>query len=310
MSATADPAGPPPALDPRNDPEVAVDVLLQALPYIEKFRGAVVVVKFGGNAMGDPDLFEKFASDIVLMHRVGMRPVVVHGGGPQIGDWLERLGKTSEFVGGRRVTDAETLEVAQMVLMGKVNADIVTALNGFGPLALGLAGTDAHLLEAEAHDPELGYVGAVTQVNPELITRTLGMGLIPVIATIGVDREGQTYNINADDAATAIAEELQAEKLIFLTDVPGLLADADDTSSLIDRVDGADVARMVSDGTISGGMVPKMAGCVRAIESGVGSVHLVDGRRPHVLLLELLTDAGVGTMVVGEGAASQEGSLP
>ncbi len=310
MSATADPAGPPPALDPRNDPEVAVDVLLQALPYIEKFRGAVVVVKFGGNAMGDPDLFEKFASAIVLMHRVGLRPVVVHGGGPQIGDWLERLGKTSEFVGGRRVTDAETLEVAQMVLMGKVNADIVTALNGFGPLALGLAGTDAHLLEAEAHDPELGYVGAVTQVNPELITRTLGMGLIPVIATIGVDREGQTYNINADDAATAIAEELQAEKLIFLTDVPGLLADADDTSSLIDRVDGADVARMVSDGTISGGMVPKMAGCVRAIESGVGSVHLVDGRRPHVLLLELLTDAGVGTMVVGEGAASQEGSLP
>ncbi len=324
MSATADPAGNPPALDPRNDPEVAVDVLLQALPYIEKFRGAVVVVKFGGNAMGDPDLFAKFASDIVLMHRVGMRPVVVHGGGPQIGDWLERLGKTSEFVGGRRVTDAETLEVAQMVLMGKVNADIVTALNGFGPLALGLAGTDAHLLEAEAHDPELGYVGAVTQVNPELITRTLGMGLIPVIATIGVDRDGQTYNINADDAATAIAEELQAEKLIFLTDVPGLLADADDPSSLIDRVDGADVARMVSDGRISGGMVPKMAGCVRAIESGVGSVHLVDGRRPHVLLLELLTDAGVGTMVVGEGvvgegvvgegvvgegAAGQEGSL-
>ena len=300
MSAPPPVDGTEGSIDPRDDPTVAVEVLLQALPYIEAFRGAVVVVKFGGNAMGDPELFEQFASDIVLMHRVGMRPVVVHGGGPQIGDWLARRGKTTEFVGGRRVTDAETLEVAQMVLMGKVNADIVTALNGFGPLALGLAGTDAHLLEAQAHDPELGYVGSVTRVNPELITRTLGMGLIPVIATIGVDREGQTYNINADDAATAIAEELRAEKLIFLTDVPGLLADASDPATLIDRVDGDDVARMVADGTISGGMVPKMSGCVRAIEAGVGSVHLVDGRRPHVLLLELLTDAGVGTMVVGD----------
>lgn len=277
---------------------VAVDVLLQALPYIERFRGAVVVVKFGGNAMVDPGLFSDFASDIVLMHRVGMRPVVIHGGGPQIGDWLARLGKTSEFVGGRRVTDAETLEVAQMVLMGKVNADIVTALNGFGPLAVGLAGTDAQLLEAAPHDPELGFVGAVTRVNPELITRTLAMDLIPVIATIGVDADGQTYNINADDAASAVAEELGAEKLIFLTDVPGLLADAADPASLIARVDADDVAQMVADGRISGGMVPKMTGCVRAVERGVGSVHLVDGRRPHVLLLELLTDAGVGTMVV------------
>lgn len=287
--------------DVHRDPDVAVQVLLQALPYIEAFRGAVVVVKFGGNAMGDPDLFAQFASDIVLMHRVGMRPVVVHGGGPQIGEWLSKLGKTSEFVGGRRVTDAETLEVAQMVLIGKVNADIVTALNGFGPVALGLAGTDAHLLEATAHDPELGFVGTVTKVNPELITRTLTMGLIPVIATIGVDRSGQTYNINADDAATAIAEELGAEKLIFLTDVPGLLADAEDPSTLITSVDGDDVDQMISDGSISGGMVPKMSGCVRAIEHGVGSVHLIDGRRPHVLLLELLTDAGVGTMVTAVG---------
>jgi acetylglutamate kinase len=276
---------------------VAVDVLLQALPYIERFRGSVVVVKFGGNAMSSPELFADFAKDVVLMHRIGMRPVVVHGGGPQIGEWLRRLGKESEFVGGRRVTDAETLEVAQMVLMGKVNADIVTALNAFGPLALGLAGTDAQLLEAESHDPELGFVGAVTQVNPELIVRTLAMDLIPVIATIGVDAAGQTYNINADDAATAIAEELRAEKLIFLTDVPGLLADVEDPASLLTSVDADDVARMVGDGSISGGMVPKMSGCVRAIEHGVGSVHLIDGRLPHVLLLELLTDAGVGTMV-------------
>ena len=279
-------------------PDLAVDVLLQALPYIERFRGSVVVVKFGGNAMTRPDLFADFAKDVVLMHRVGMRPVVVHGGGPQIGDWLARLGKESEFVDGRRVTDAETLEVAQMVLMGKVNADIVTALNAFGPLALGLAGTDAQLLEAEAHDPELGYVGAVTRVNPELIRRTLAMDLIPVIATIGVDAAGQTYNINADDAATAVARELRAEKLIVLTDVPGLLADVDDPSSLITRVSADRIAELVSDGTISGGMVPKMSGCASAVRDGVGSVHLVDGRLAHVLLLELFTDAGVGTMVV------------
>lgn len=283
------------------DPQLAVDVLLQALPYIERFRGSVVVVKFGGNAMTSPELFDDFARDIVLMHRVGMHPVVVHGGGPQIGDWLARLGKESTFVDGRRVTDEETLEVAQMVLIGKVNADIVTALNQAGPLAVGLAGTDAQLLEAASHDPELGFVGAVTKVNPELIRRTISMDLIPVIATIGVDVEGQTYNINADDAATAVAVELGAEKLMFLTDVPGLLADVDDPSSLITRVDASDVERMISDGTISGGMVPKMSGCAHAVREGVGSVHLIDGRLPHVLLLELFTDAGVGTMVVGDG---------
>lgn len=296
----------PTPVDPRRDPAVAVDVILQALPYIERFRGAVVVVKFGGNAMASEELFADFAKDIVLMHRIGIKPVVVHGGGPQIGEWLTRLGKKSEFIGGRRVTDAETLEVAQMVLMGKVNADIVTALNTFGPVALGLAGTDAQLLEAAPHDVDLGFVGAVTRVNPALIERTLAMDLIPVIATIGVDATGQTYNVNADDAATAVAEELAAEKLIFLTDVPGLLADPGDPSTLIDRVDGHDVARMIGDGSIWGGMVPKMSGCVRAIEHGVGSVHLIDGRVPHVLLLELLTDAGVGTMV----AATPVGPAP
>lgn len=289
------------------DPGVAVDVLLQALPYIERFRGSVAVVKFGGNAMTSPELFSDFAKDVVLMHRVGIRPVVVHGGGPQIGEWLRRLGKETEFIGGRRVTDAETLEVAQMVLIGKVNADIVTALNQSGPLALGLAGTDAHLLEAASHDPELGYVGAVTKVNPELIRRTLAMDLIPVIATIGVDTEGQTYNINADDAATAVAVELGAEKLMFLTDVPGLLADVDDPRSLLTRVSADEVDALVGDGTISGGMVPKMSGCARAVRAGVGSVHLIDGRIPHVLLLELFTDAGVGTMVVG-GAAAEAGT--
>ncbi|MEX0768601.1 MAG: acetylglutamate kinase [Microthrixaceae bacterium] len=286
------------SVDPRRDPEIAVDVLLQALPYIEAFRGAVVVVKFGGNAMSSPELFADFAKDVVMMHRVGMKPVVVHGGGPQIGEWLKRMGKESTFIDGRRVTDAETLEVVQMVLMGKVNADIVTALNTFGPVALGLAGTDARLLTAQAHDPALGFAGAVTKVNPELITRTLSMDLIPVIATVGVDESGQTYNINADDAATEIAQCLQAEKLIFLTDVPGLLEDVNNIDSLIAQVNTDQVREFISSGVISGGMIPKMAGCIRAIENGVGSVHLIDGRLPHVLLLELLTRAGVGTMVV------------
>lgn len=287
--------GTPPA--PERAQMGAVDVLLQALPYIERFRGAVVVVKFGGNAMGSPELFDSFAEDIVWMHRVGLRPVVVHGGGPQIGEWMERLGRTSTFVDGRRVTDAETLEVAQMVLIGKVNSDIVTSLNANGPVAVGLSGTDASMLQAEAHDPDLGFVGAVTEVHPELIERTLAMDLVPVLATIGVDTHGQTYNINADDAATAVARRLGAQKLIFLTDVPGLLRDPDDPGSLVETVDTATVRAYISDGTISGGMIPKMAGCAEAVDGGVGSVHLIDGRIPHVLLLELFTDAGVGTMV-------------
>jgi acetylglutamate kinase len=296
MSADARPSGGE-HVDPRRDPAVAVDVLLQALPYIERFRGSVVVVKFGGNAMTSPELFDSFAADIVWMHRVGIRPVVVHGGGPQIGEWMQRLGRESTFVEGRRVTDAETLEVAQMVLIGKVNSEIVTALNANGPVAVGLSGTDASMLEAEPRDPELGFVGAVTEVHPELIERTLAMDLVPVLATIGVDAGGQTYNINADDAATAVARRLGAEKLMFLTDVPGLLADADDPQSLVAETDPSGIREMISDGTISGGMIPKMAGCAEAVEQGVGSVHLIDGRLPHVLLLELFTAAGVGTMV-------------
>lgn len=279
------------------DPVGAVDVLLQALPYIERFRGAVVVVKFGGNAMTSPDLFADFARDVFLMHRVGMRPVVVHGGGPQIGDWLARVGKSTEFVDGRRVTDAETLEIAQMVLMGKVNAEIVTALNSLGPIALGLSGTDAMMLEAEARDEALGYVGRVTKVNPALVERTLAMDMIPVIATIGVDAEGQTFNINADDAATAIARTLGADKLIFLSDVPGVLADAEDPTSLIHELTIGEAVSLIDDGIISGGMVPKVMACVTALESGVELTHLIDGRVPHVLLLELLTNAGVGTMI-------------
>lgn len=274
-----------------------VHVLLQALPYIQRFAGATIVVKFGGNAMSSPELFEQFAQDIVMMHSVGMRPVVIHGGGPQIGEWLRRMGKDSEFVDGQRVTDAETLEVVQMVLKGKVNSDIVSALNVHGPIAVGLSGQDAGLIEAEERDPSLGFVGDVTRINPSIITRLLAMDLIPVVSTVGSDSDGQAYNINADAVAGAIAEALDAQKLIFLTDVAGLLRDVHDPASLIQRVSTSEAAGLISDGTIAGGMIPKIEGCLQAINRGVSEVHLIDGRVPHALLLELFTDAGVGTMV-------------
>ena len=278
-------------------PDSAVRVLLQALPYIQRFRGRSVVVKFGGNAMTSPELATQFASDIVLMHQVGMRPVVVHGGGPQINAFLERLGVTASFVDGQRVTDADTLEIAQMVLVGKVNSDIVSALNVHGPYAVGLSGQDAGLIQAEARSADLGFVGDVIGVDATIVERLLAMDLIPVISTIGSDVAGQAYNINADAVAGAIAEALGALKLIFLTDVAGVLRDVDDPTTLIRRVTASEARSLVANGTIGGGMIPKIAGCLRAIEGGVSQVHLVDGRVPHALLLEIFTDAGVGTMV-------------
>jgi acetylglutamate kinase len=284
-----------------------VQVLLQALPYIQRFRGAVVVVKFGGNAMTSDELLADFAADVALMHSVGLKPVVVHGGGPQIGQWLARLGKTTEFVDGHRVTDAETLEVAQMVLVGKVNSDIVAALNLHGPVAVGLSGQAAGLIRAEPRAPELGFVGDVIGVDPTIVQRLIAMDLVPVISTIGADVEGQAYNINADAVAGAVAEALGAQKLIFLTDVAGLLADVDDPDSLIQRVTDAEARALIDDGTISGGMIPKITGCLRAIGHGVAQVHLVDGRVPHALLLELFTDAGVGTMVTASAGSDDGG---
>lgn len=274
-----------------------VEVLLQALPYIQKFRGAVVVVKFGGSAMSSPERYRQFAEDIVLMHQVGMKPVVVHGGGPQIGEWLKKLGKTSEFRDGRRVTDAETLEIAQMVLVGKVNSELVASLNRHAPIAVGLAGTDAALLTVEQAEGDLGFVGSVTEVNTELLDRLLAMELVPVLSTVGADADGQAYNINADDVASAVAAALQSEKLIFLTDVPGVLSDPSDESTVITHMTTGQARGYIADGTIGGGMIPKVEGCIDAIERGVGSVHMVDGRVPHVLLLELFTDAGVGSMI-------------
>ncbi len=279
------------------DHDLRAATLVEALPYIHEFRGAVVVVKLGGNAMVDPDLASRFAEDIQLMRAVGLRPVVVHGGGPQIGELLARLGKQTEFRDGLRVTDAETLDVARMVLVGKVNRDIVSAINVHAPLAVGLSGEDAGLITAVARDPELGFVGDVTDVNPDLVLRLLAEDLIPVIATIGADGAGQSYNINADTAAGAIAEAVGAVKLVYLTDIDGIRRDRGDPSTLISAVTPDELEPLLSDGTIGEGMIPKVRSCVRAVRSGVAQGHILDGTAPHALLLEFFTDEGIGTMV-------------
>jgi acetylglutamate kinase len=280
------------------DAGTRAQVLVEALPYIRRFAGAVVVVKYGGNAMEDADLAVQFAEDVVLLQAVGLHPVVVHGGGPQISALMDRLGKKAEFRDGLRVTDAETVDIARMVLVGKVNRDIVSAINVHGPVAVGLSGEDAGLIVASARNPELGFVGDVAAVNPAIVERLLAEDLIPVVSTIGSGPDGQAYNINADTVAGAIAEALQAEKVLYLTDVEGLLADVDDPSSLISRTTAAELQASIDDGRLTGGMIPKVAACIHAVDHGVGSAHILDGRVPHVLLLELFSDAGIGTMVV------------
>jgi acetylglutamate kinase len=272
-------------------------VLIEALPYIQRFRGAVVVVKYGGNAMVDPDLARAVTDDVVLLRAVGLKPVLVHGGGPQISELMERLGKQPEFRDGLRVTDAETVDIARMVLVGKVNRDIVAAVNRHGPLAVGLSGEDAGLILASARRADLGYVGDVRSVNPTILRQLLAEHLIPVVSTIGSDRSGQAYNINADTVAGALAEALGAEKAIFLTDVTGLLADLGDPASLISHVTAGELQAMIDAGGLTGGMIPKLAAALHAVQHGVGSAHLLDGRVRHVLLLELFSDAGVGTMI-------------
>jgi acetylglutamate kinase len=287
----------------RLDANARAEVLVRALPYIHRFRGATVVVKYGGNAMTDPSLARQFADDVVLMRAVGIRPVVVHGGGPQISALMERLGMVPEFRDGLRVTDADSLDVARMVLVGKVNRDIVAAVNVHGPLAVGLSGEDGGLIVATARDPDLGFVGDVDSVNPAILSRLLAEDLIPVVSTIGSDEFGQAYNINADSVAGAIAEALGAEKIIYLTDVEGLLRDVDDPSSLMSRVATKELQSLIEDRVLSGGMIPKVAACVRAVDNGVGSAHILDGRIPHVLLLELFTDEGIGTMITQEASS-------
>jgi len=299
-------AGSPGSAKPALEPGHKAAVLIESLPYIRRFWGQVVVVKYGGNVLspkpGAPDIDESealasFAEDIVLMRSVGMLPVVVHGGGPQIGALMKRVGKEVEFQDGLRVTDADTIDLVRMVLVGKVNRDIVSSINVHGALAVGLSGEDANLITATARSEALGYVGDVVHVDPVIVQQLLAQGLIPVVATIGTDQSGQAFNINADTAAGALAEALEAEKLVFLTDVSGLRSVPDDPSTLIHQATADGLDQLVASGSVVGGMVPKVEACARAVRSGVGHAHILDGRTPHALLLEIFTDEGVGTMV-------------
>lgn len=279
------------------DPHVTADVLVEALPYIQTFRGARVVIKYGGHAMSSPELADLFAQDVVLMLHLGMKPIVVHGGGPQISDLMRRLGKEPEFVDGLRVTDAETVDIVRMALIGQVNRQIVTRMNASGPFAVGLGGEDAGLIRVTQRDPRLGFVGDVERVNPEIIEKLLSEDLIPVVAGIGVDDKGNVYNVNADAIAAAVAQSLGAQKLVYLTDVPGLLRDVANPESLIDEVDLDQLDRLVGEGAIHSGMVPKLESIAAAIRGGVNRAHILDGRIPHVLLIELFTRRGIGTMI-------------
>ena len=284
---------PTPALLTADD---TAKVLVEALPYIHRFRGRVVVVKFGGS-VGDEGALSTFAADVVLLRTVGILPVVVHGGGPQISQLMKRLGKVPELRDGLRVTDAETLDIARMVLVGKVNRDLVGAINVHAPWAVGLSGEDAGLITAEAADPALGFVGNVGQMNVNILERLLAEELIPVIATIGADAAGQAYNINADTVAAAVAVALGAAKLIYLTDVEGIRSVPDDPASVQRTLTSEALRELVDRGAIGTGMIPKARGCLRALESGVAQVHVLDGGLPHALLLELFTPEGIGTMV-------------
>ena len=277
----------------------SVETLLEALPYIRQFHGRTVVIKYGGAAMQDEALREAFATDVVLLKYVGLNPVIVHGGGPDITRYMERLGMEVRFVEGVRVSDRETVEVAKMVLLGKVNADIVMRLNRHGQPAVGLSGEDGALFEIEPHAnaEEVGFVGEIERVDVQVLNH-IAADYIPVIASAGVDRHGNSYNVNADTAAGKVAGALSAHKAIFITDVAGWLADPDDPASLNSRATAGEVEAALSQ--VSGGMRPKLAACVDAVRGGVGSAHIVDGRRPHSLLLELFTDAGIGTMVTPE----------
>jgi acetylglutamate kinase len=286
------------SLDARaRDAGAKAQILSEALPYIREFSGRTVVIKYGGHAMERPELADSFATDVVLMRLVGMNPVVVHGGGPQISELMRRLGKEPEFVDGRRVTDAETVDIVRMALVGKVNREIVASVNRHGAYAVGLSGEDAALIRVDQRDPRLGFVGDVRLINPTIVHRLLREELIPVIATVGVDDQGQAYNINADTVAGAIAEALSAEKLVYLTDVAGVYSNWPDEASLISRIDVDGLEALLRAGAISEGMIPKLESCVAALRGGVRRAHILDGRLPHALLLEFFTREGVGTMV-------------
>ena len=276
------------------------EVLTQALPYIKRYNGKIVVVKYGGNAMINEQLKQQVMEDIVLLWLIGIKIVLVHGGGPEISDLLGRLGKKAEFVDGLRVTDKETADIVQMVLAGKVNKTLVNLLEMKGGRAMGISGMDGHLIEAEIKDERLGYVGRITSVNITPINDLLEKGYIPVVSTVGCDRQGNNYNINGDTAAAFIAGALKAERLIMMTDIAGILRDRNDPSTLIPDVDISEAEKLKEQGVVSGGMVPKVDCCIEALKKGVKNVVIMDGRVPHSILMEILTDEGAGTMVMGE----------
>lgn len=271
-------------------------ILTEALPYIQKYRNKILVIKYGGNAMINEELKAAVMGDIVLLSMIGVKVVLVHGGGPEISDMLNKIGKKSEFVNGLRVTDKETVDIVQMVLAGKVNKSLVNYIQNIGGKSIGLCGTDGHMIEAEMKDPALGYVGEITDIDTTPILDVLDKGYIPVISTIGCDKEGNIYNINADTAAAKIAGKLQAESFISMTDIRGLLRDKDDEETVIPVVNVSEAPQLIHEGIISGGMIPKIECCIEAIRQGVGQVFIIDGRVPHSILIEVLTDEGIGTM--------------
>ena len=276
------------------------EVLTQALPYIKRYNGKVVVVKYGGNAMINEQLKQQVMEDIVLLWLIGVKIVLVHGGGPEINDLMNRLGKKAEFVDGLRVTDKETVDIVQMVLAGKVNKTLVNLLEMKGGRAMGISGMDGRLIEAKVKDERLGYVGDIVKINIKPVNDLLEKGYIPVISTIGIDREGNAYNINGDTAAAYVAGALNAERLIMMTDIAGILRDKDDPSTLIPEITVAQAQELYDEGVISGGMIPKVDCCIEALREGVKNVIIMDGRVPHSILMEILTDEGAGTMVKGE----------
>ena len=274
------------------------EILVEALPYIKKYNGKILVIKYGGNAMINEELKQQVMEDMVLLHLIGIKAVLVHGGGPEISEMLKKIGKEATFVNGLRVTDEETVEVVQMVLAGKINKTLVKLLETKGGKAMGISGIDGHMIQCKVKNPELGYVGEITSVNVQPILDLLEKDYIPVISTVGSDLDGHTYNINADTAAAYIAGALQAERLITMTDITGVMMDPHDPESLIPCIDLQDIRNLFDAGVIFGGMVPKIQCCVDAIEHGVKKVTILDGRVPHAILMEVLTDEGAGTMVV------------
>ncbi|TAF11283.1 MAG: acetylglutamate kinase [Nostocales cyanobacterium] len=277
-----------------------VEILSEALPYIQQFAGRTVVVKYGGAAMKDSTLKDKVIRDIVFLSCVGLRPILVHGGGPEINSWLGKLGIEAQFKNGLRVTDAPTMDVVEMVLVGRVNKEIVSLINQAGGMAVGLCGKDGHLITARPQGDEgIGFVGEVSNVNIKILETLSSNGYIPVVSSVAADDNGQAYNINADTVAGEIAAALGAEKLILLTDTRGILKDYKDPSTLIPKVDIPEARQLMNDGVVSGGMIPKVTCCVRSLAQGVKAAHIIDGRIPHALLLEIFTDVGIGTMILG-----------